>query len=66
MLIGIAAMPAAAQSKKASQKDSGYQESPMGGKSCSNCRHFKAPSSCNVVDGSISGSGYCRLYAKAA
>jgi hypothetical protein len=52
--------------KKAAQSTAGYKASPNGSKSCSNCRHFQAPSSCNVVDGSISGDGYCNLYAKKA
>jgi secreted PhoX family phosphatase len=65
-LVGLASMPAAAQAKKASQKDAGYQESPMGGKSCENCRQFKAPNSCTVVESPVSGNGYCRLYAKKA
>jgi hypothetical protein len=36
----------------------------MGGKNCGTCRQFQAPSSCSVVDGTISPNGYCRLYAK--
>jgi len=63
-LIGVASTAATAQVKKAAQKDAGYQDSPSGGKSCSNCRQFQAPSSCSVVEGPISGNGYCRLYAK--
>jgi hypothetical protein len=65
-LIGVGSTAATAQVKKASHKDAGYQESPSGGKSCSNCRQFQAPSSCSVVEGPISGNGYCRLYAKKA
>ena len=45
-LIGAASTAANAQVKKAGQKDAGYQELPMAGKSCSNCRQFQAPSSC--------------------
>jgi hypothetical protein len=65
-LIGAASTGADAQVKKASQKDSGYQESPMGGKACSQCRNFQAPGSCTVVEGAISPNGYCRLFAKKA
>jgi hypothetical protein len=66
-LIGAASTAATAQvSKKASQKDAGYQDSPMGGNSCAKCRNFQAPSSCLTVDGSISPNGYCRLFAKKA
>ena len=64
-LLGAASTAATAQvAKKASQKDAGYQESPMGGKSCGTCRQFQAPSSCTTVEGTISANGYCRLYAK--
>jgi hypothetical protein len=65
-LIGAVSSSAEAQTKKAAQKDAGYQESPMGGKSCSSCRQFQAPGSCSVVEGTISPNGYCRLYAKKA
>jgi len=54
-----------AQVKKAAQASVHYQSSPKGGKQCSQCRHFSAPSSCKVVDGTISSSGYCILFAKA-
>jgi hypothetical protein len=64
-LIGAASTAATAQvAKKAAQKDAGYQDSPMGGKSCGNCRQFQPPSSCTTVEGSVSANGYCRLYAK--
>ncbi|KIZ36316.1 MULTISPECIES: hypothetical protein [Rhodopseudomonas] len=66
-LFGVAATAVEAQvAKKASQRDAGYQTSPSGGKSCATCRQFKPPSSCITVEGSISPSGYCRLYAKKA
>lgn len=65
-VLGMAATGAEAQVKKAAQKDAGYQDSPNAGKSCSTCRQFQAPSSCSVVEGTISGNGYCRLYAKKA
>jgi secreted PhoX family phosphatase len=65
VMLGVASTAATAQvSKKASQKDAGYQDSPMGGKTCGTCRNFQAPSSCVTVEGSISPNGYCRLYAK--
>ncbi len=54
-----------AQTKKASQSSVHYQSSPKSGKQCSMCRHFSPPSSCKVVDGTISPSGYCILFAKA-
>lgn len=63
--VGLAGT-AHAQVKKASQQASGYQATPKGAQSCHNCRMFQAPSACQVVEGSISGDGWCRLYAKKA
>jgi secreted PhoX family phosphatase len=66
-LIGAASTAANAQvAKKATQAATGYQDSPSSGKSCSTCRNFQAPSSCSVVEGTISPNGYCRIYAKKA
>jgi hypothetical protein len=66
-LIGVGSTAATAQvSKKASQKDAGYQESPMGANRCGLCRNFQPPSSCASVEGTISPNGYCRLFAKKA
>ncbi|MGB8365096.1 MAG: twin-arginine translocation signal domain-containing protein [Rhizomicrobium sp.] len=60
VLIGTA-MPAQA---KMAQKAAGYQDKPNGDKSCSSCAFFKPPSSCSLVDGTISPNGYCRFYSK--
>jgi hypothetical protein len=50
---------------KMAQKAAGYQDTPSkDGASCSSCSLFKAPSSCTLVDGTISPSGWCRFYAK--
>lgn len=64
--VGLAGSADAQVAKKASQQASGYQASPKGAQSCQNCRMFVAPSSCTVVEGSIAGTGWCRLYAKKA
>lgn len=64
-VLGLTGSAASAQiAKKADQKVAGYQSSPNGGNSCANCRQFIAPSSCKVVDGTVSGNGWCKLYAK--
>ena len=49
---------------KMPQKASGYQTSPKGKQSCSNCSHFEPPSSCGIVAGKISPHGWCRFYVK--
>jgi len=51
------ALPAEA---KMSQKAAAYQGTPKGYQSCANCAVFKAPSSCILVDGTISPGGWCR------
>ena len=55
-------MPAEA---KMAQKAAGYQETPAkDGSNCANCALFKAPSSCTLVDGTVSPNGWCRFYSK--
>jgi hypothetical protein len=40
-----------------------YQYSPnAAGSHCSICANFLAPSSCQIVEGVISGGGYCLVY----
>ena len=41
-----------------------YQDLPKDSHQCSNCSLFQAPNSCTVVDGTISPSGWCKLWAK--
>jgi hypothetical protein len=56
----LAAQPARAE--KVSQAAAGYQPTPNGDKSCANCSVFQPPSSCQVVDGTIAPTGYCKLW----
>jgi hypothetical protein len=63
---GVAALVAAvapAEAKMA-QAAAGYQDKPKNDQSCANCALFKAPSSCTLVDGTISPDGWCRFYSK--
>jgi hypothetical protein len=50
---------------KISQASVTYQSSPNGDKSCKNCKLFQAPNACKSVEGSVSPSGYCKLWNKA-
>ncbi len=61
--VGLMPFRARAQQKVA-QSAAQYQASPKNGQQCSTCSHFQAPSSCQVVDGSISPDGWCALYTK--
>ena len=47
---------------KTSQSDAKYQDKPNGSAMCSSCAQFEAPSSCKLVDGTISPNGWCMLY----
>ena len=57
-------IPRSALAAKLSQADSGYQNRPNGGLRCETCANWMAPTSCKVVAGSISPSGWCSLYAR--
>jgi hypothetical protein len=41
-----------------------YQPSPKDGRQCDGCTLFQAPDACQVVDGKISPTGWCKLWAK--
>ncbi len=59
------AAPAAA--KKVSKASVQYQAQPKGGQKCGECQHFIAKSNtCMLVDGQVSPSGWCNLWAKKA
>lgn len=49
---------------KLSQVQAEYQGQPKGSQACANCMHFRPPSSCNVVDGTISPNAWCKLWAQ--
>ncbi len=62
-LAGAALTPRPAAAK-AAQKLVGYQDTPHGAQQCDNCGQFEAPSSCKVVDGTISPTGWCKVWVK--
>ena len=41
-----------------------YQDTPKDAHQCDNCSLFQAPSSCQVVDGSVNPAGWCKLWVK--
>jgi hypothetical protein len=45
-----------------------YQNSPnpKDGHQCDSCSLFQPPSSCQVVDGAVSPTGWCKLWVKKA
>ena len=46
-----------------SKQNAGYQDQPHDQQRCSLCTHFVAPSSCQVVVGTIVPNGWCKLFA---
>ena len=55
----IGASPAQAKLPQSAAK---YQPTPKGKQQCDNCKLWQAPSSCKLVDGTISPTGWCVLY----
>jgi hypothetical protein len=45
-----------------SQHDAEYQDYPKSGLNCAACSLFRPPRSCQVVDGDISPSGWCKYF----
>jgi hypothetical protein len=58
------ALMAGTATAKIQQAGVKYQNEPKDGKQCSDCNFFVAPNSCKQVDGTISLTGYCLLWAK--
>ena len=63
-LVASSLAPASAQSGKMTQKAAAYQDGPKNGQKCLDCSFFVQPSSCKLVDGTISPVGWCKFYAK--
>jgi hypothetical protein len=55
-----------AKAAKMAPAAAGYQDSPKGAQQCDGCALFQAPNACQLVDGSISPSGWCKFFAKKA
>ena len=43
-----------------------YQDSPKDSHQCDGCIQWRPPNACQVVDGTISPTGWCKLWAKKA
>jgi hypothetical protein len=51
---------------KMAQTAVAYQTTPKGDQQCSNCSLFQPPSTCTLVDGTITPSGWCKFWVKKA
>lgn len=60
----LGTVPSNAEAAQVSQKLVAYQSMPHGTQQCDNCAQFLPPSSCKVVEGTISPSGWCKVYVK--
>ncbi len=66
-IVGTGLAPGAvAAATKVAQKTVAYRSSPNGKLRCDLCTQWQAPASCKVVEGTISPSGWCSLYAAKA
>ena len=61
-IIGAGLVASPARAAKMSPRAMSYRPSPNGNQSCGNCANFQPPTSCKVVDGAVSPSGWCILY----
>lgn len=59
---GTAVTPAAAQ-QKITPAAAKYQDQPKGQQSCAVCVNFQPPNACKFVQGTISPTGWCLLFA---
>ena len=68
LALGAAAVATAVSQSSAQQKisqaEAKYQDTPKGDQHCDACVNFQAPNGCKFVQGEISPSGWCQLFAK--
>jgi hypothetical protein len=51
--------------EKMSKQEAEYQDSPKDIRMCATCTLFEPPHSCKVVEGDVSPSGWCKVFALA-
>src|SRR5215472_17445070 len=62
LLVGAATLVAAVRqaAAKMAPAAAAYQDAPKGDQNCSNCSLFQPTKACQLVDGDISASGWCK------
>jgi hypothetical protein len=55
-------LPRASAQQKMSKAEAEYQDRPKNGLACAACTLFRPPRSCQVVQGEISPSGWCKFF----
>jgi hypothetical protein len=63
LALGAAAAVQAAARQKINQADAKYQSTAKGDQRCDACLSFQPPNACKFVEGDISPSGWCELFA---
>jgi hypothetical protein len=67
LALGAAAVAAAVShasaQEKLTQADASYQRAPKGDQHCGVCVNFQQPNGCRFVQGDITPSGWCQLFA---
>lgn len=69
-LLGLAALPLTATAASAQQygrrqiskRQAYYRSQPYGGASCAGCAYYNGNGGCQVVQGEVSASGFCRYF----
>ena len=59
----VAAVSKAMAQVKIGQAVANYQNTPKGDQRCDRCINFQPPNACKFVQGDISPSGWCQLFA---
>jgi High potential iron-sulfur protein len=63
-VLSLGAPDTAQAQSKVKQAVAKYQDKPKNGQKCSDCRFFRPPKSCQLVEGDISPDGWCSFFAK--
>ncbi|MBI1869066.1 MAG: high potential iron sulfur protein [Methylocystis sp.] len=62
--VSVTAKRAVGAPAKMAQQAVAYQNTPKNDQRCDACAHFVPPSSCHLVEGEISPSGWCKMFTK--
>ena len=62
VILGATTLLASPAAAKVPPTSVNYQPTPKGNARCDHCANWQPPSSCKLVDGAISASGWCSLY----
>jgi hypothetical protein len=61
---GVLFAPVRQAAAKMAQAAASYQDTPKGDQQCSNCSLFQPPKACQLIDGDVGASGWCKYWVK--